>query len=136
MDPHRRPEKGLCVAPTARPRLSNLLRLWFLPFVILSSFTPHAFASNCAVISVGFTPLEDLGSGTYQGFPGGLYPAGANTRPSSHEIDADLLARLVLLDPNGVVSASGRIVLLSIGMSNTTQEFSTFVQLANADANR
>src|SRR5207237_4825745 len=34
----------------------------------------------------------------------------------------------------GQPAADGRIVLMSVGMSNTTQEFSRFVQLANADA--
>src|SRR5207244_13083149 len=28
-----------------------------------------AHASNCAVTSVGFVPLTDLGAGTYHGFP-------------------------------------------------------------------
>src|SRR5882672_11101868 len=129
-----------CVVERAlrRRREARLCRafLLILSFVNLSSFTPPALASNCAGTSVGSIPLEDLGPGIYQGFPGGLYPTGANARPPLHEINADLLARLVLLDPNGVTSASGRIVLLSIGMSNTTQEFSRFVQLANADPNR
>ena len=33
-------------------------------------------ASNCAVTSVGKTPLNDLGPGMYQGFQGGLYIPG------------------------------------------------------------
>ena len=42
-------------------------------------------ASNCAVTSVGKTPLDDLGPGTYQGMPDGLYPGGANQRPAAHD---------------------------------------------------
>ena len=119
-----------------RRRREARLSCVFLSIVTLSLFTPRVFASNCSGTSVGFTPLHDLGPGSYQGFPGGLYPSGANARPPLHEINADLFARLALLDPNGVASPTGRIVLLSIGMSNTTQEFSRFVQLASADANR
>jgi hypothetical protein len=33
-------------------------------------------------------------------------------------------------------SVNGRIVLLSVGMSNTTQEFSTFIPISNADPQR
>jgi len=40
------------------------------------------------------------------------------------------------LDTLGNPAANGRVTLISIGMSNGTQEFSTFVLLANADAQR
>src|SRR5206468_3320186 len=42
-------------------------------------------------------------------------------------------AKIQPLDADGKSSPGGKIVLLSIGMSNTTQEFSRFVQLARAD---
>lgn len=32
-------------------------------------------AQNCKVTSVGLIPLPDLGSETYQDYPGGLYPS-------------------------------------------------------------
>jgi len=81
------------------------------------------FAANCAVTTVGLTPLDDLGAGTYQGEPGGLYAGGANERPPAH--DAAGRARAAAIAP-----INGAIVLISIGMSNTTQEFSRFVPLA------
>src|SRR5205823_2813138 len=37
------------------------------------------------------------------------------------------------LDRDGKPAKDGKIVLLSVGMSNTTQEFSTFKRLADAD---
>jgi hypothetical protein len=88
----------------------------------LLSGAPSA-ASNCAVTSVGKTPLNDLGAGTYQGMQGGLYPGGANQRPPVHEADGQAIA-------GAMTPINGRIVLVSIGMSNATQEFSRFVPLA------
>ncbi len=69
-------------------------------------------------------PLDDPGIGTYLGFRGGLYPGGANVPPSDHATAGR--AHAVLVEPrdaSGRPSATGRFVLLSIGMSNTTQEF-------------
>lgn len=68
--------------------------------------------------------LNDLASGTYLGFPGGLYPGGSNTVPAQHNTVGLNRANAVQpLDLNGNPSPSGKIVLLSVGMSNTTQEF-------------
>ncbi|HWE42948.1 MAG TPA: hypothetical protein VG432_10600 [Gemmatimonadaceae bacterium] len=69
-------------------------------------------------------PLNDLGAATYLGFQGGLYPQGSNAIPAAH-LDAGLAAAASVqpLDSSGAPSSSGRYVLLSIGMSNTTQEF-------------
>ena len=93
-----------------------------------------ARAQNCAQTSVGLTPLPALGAGTYQGFQGGLYPGGANVRPIAHHVDGMAQATAVVpRDAAGNPSATGKVVFLSIGMSNCTQEFSRFVQLANAD---
>jgi len=79
-------------------------------------------------------PLNDLGTGAYQGFEGGLYPGGVDARPASHDQALDRTGRVALLNAQGLPdAAAGKIVLMSIGMSNTTQEFSAFVPLANAD---
>jgi hypothetical protein len=98
-------------------------------------------AQNCAGTSTGRVPLNDLATGFYQGFQGGLYPGGQNVRPAAH--DAAGLAHAAAVVPrlaSGAVATpgtpGGRIVLLSIGMSNTTQEFSTFVPSSNADTTR
>src|SRR5262249_40927480 len=77
-------------------------------------------------------PLTEPGNGSYQGYPVGLYPKGKNTRPPDHEAEGRALAKQVRpLNAEGRPSADGKIVLLSVGMSNTTMEFSAFQQLAN-----
>jgi hypothetical protein len=69
-------------------------------------------------------PLADLVTGNYLGFSGGLYPNGANSPPSAHRALGLARAQAVRpLDTGGNPSPAGKIVLLSIGMSNTTQEF-------------
>src|SRR6476660_5630244 len=82
-------------------------------------------ASNCNVTSVGFTPLNDLGTGLYLGqFQGGLYPGGSSTPPAAHNQEGlDRAAAIQPLNTSGQPRAHGKIVLLSIGLSNTTQEF-------------
>lgn len=99
-----------------------------------SSGVPPPAATGCTRTSVGLTPISDLRGGTYRGQGGGLYPDGSNVRPGSHE--AEGLARahsLVPVDREGRADPGGRIVLVSIGMSNTTQEFSAFKAMADAD---
>jgi hypothetical protein len=67
-------------------------------------------------------PLSELGAGEYQGFQGGFYPGGKNERPAAHESAGLALAKDVRpLDANGQPDPNGRIVLLSVGMSNTSQ---------------
>jgi hypothetical protein len=84
--------------------------------------------------STGLVPLTDLGTGTYKGNQGGLYPGGENTPPpASLKAGITLSKEIVPLDGEGRKSAEGKIVLLSIGMSNTTMEFQTFQKLAAAD---
>jgi hypothetical protein len=95
---------------------------------------PPAGATGCARTSVGLRPLTDLGAATYQGQPGGLYGAGSNSRPPGHDAAGRALARAIgPRDAAGRPSADGRYVFISIGMSNTTQEFSAFEPLGDAD---
>src|SRR5687768_7793592 len=77
-----------------------------------------------AAIAEQRIPLTDLGGGTYYGFVGGLYEHGLNIMPPDH-FAAGLAAAAAVqpLDIDGQPSPAGRVVMLSIGMSNTTQEF-------------
>ncbi len=68
--------------------------------------------------------LNDLTSGNYLGLRGGLYPNGSDVEPSAHAAEGMRRAALIRpLDAYGSPSSGGKIVLLSIGMSNTSQEF-------------
>jgi hypothetical protein len=80
------------------------------------------------------TPLTELGMGRYKGEDGGLYGGGKNEPPKLH-LDAALTeaAKVRPLDIDGNESAEGKIGLLSVGMSNTTMEYSRFKQFADAD---
>lgn len=110
----------------------------YLILAFLPLFAVAVATQNCNGTSIGQTPLNDLAAGNYQGFVGGLYPAGSNDRPAAHEAAGVAIAASIQpRDINGNVDVqNGRIVLLSIGMSNTTQEFSTFVPISDADPQR
>ena len=87
--------------------------------------------------TTGLVPITEMASRLYKGQPGGLYGEGRNTPPDSHQAAAiKELAKIQLLDAKGKPSKTGKIVLISLGMSNTTQEFSFFKKLADADPNK
>ncbi|MCI0349396.1 MAG: hypothetical protein L0Z53_08220 [Acidobacteriales bacterium] len=102
--------------------------------VTVSTELRRAAAADCAKTSVGLIPLNDLGANLYRDQQGGLYPQGSDTRPVAAESAGLAQARAIQpLNANGQPDANGRIVLVSIGMSNTTQEFSTFKPMADSD---
>ncbi len=70
--------------------------------------------SGALAVVLALVPLTQLG----------LYENGSNTPPADH-LNAGLAHAAVIapLDREGRTSPSGKIVLISIGMSNTTQEF-------------
>ena len=69
-------------------------------------------------------PLTDLLARTYYGNSGGIYPGGVNQPPADHDSAARTRRNLIKpLDVNGDESSLGKYVLVSIGMSNATQEW-------------
>ncbi len=79
-------------------------------------------------------PLTELGDGKYKGEIGGLYGNGMNEPPEAHLASAlKATLRITPLSSEGKPDKNGKVVLLSIGMSNTTQEFSRFVELAKSE---
>jgi hypothetical protein len=97
--------------------------------LVLPAAAPARPASNCAQTSVASTPLTDLGKGRYHDYRGGLYANGKNVPPAGY-------LKTGLARAKSVKPIAGKIVLLSIGMSNTTQEFSAFKRIADADARK
>ncbi|HEY0696784.1 MAG TPA: hypothetical protein VGD43_03135, partial [Micromonospora sp.] len=90
----------------------------------LVAFTAVTVVGMPEAVAAGAVPINDLGSGSYLGFQGGLYPGGSNAVPVAHRtVGVNRALRVQPLDTSGTPSANGRYVLLSIGMSNTTQEF-------------
>jgi hypothetical protein len=85
--------------------------------------------ADCTRTSTGLVPLTDLGRRRYRGYRGGLYPNVRN-RPSPAYL------RLGTAAARRVRPIDGKIVLLSIGMSNTTAEFSAFKRLADRDSRK
>ena len=87
-------------------------------------------------MSIDLTPLTDLGPAQYLGFAGGLCTDRKNEPPSVYaETGVALGATVQPLDRNGEPSLSGKVAMISIGMSNTSHEFLQFIQLADARKN-
>ena len=82
--------------------------------------------------STGLVPLPDLAGGQHKGVEGGLYPGGRNRPPDEH-LQAGLRQAALVTPRNesGDPVSDGKIVLLSIGMSNTTMEFGAFQEMAD-----
>ena len=83
-------------------------------------------------------PLTDFGKSTFRGYSGGLYPNGSNERPDNHNSDGIAIARAIkpLNNQGAIDETNGKIVWISIGMSNTTQETSAFIPIANSYAHK
>jgi hypothetical protein len=88
--------------------------------------------------SVGFKPLTEMSAADrYKGEDGGLYGGGKNDPPAAHLAAAKReTARLLPLDADGKPAANGTIALVSLSMSNATQEFSLFKQIADRDSQK
>ncbi len=120
------------MAPHSRSRVGAAT----MAAALTLALAPRAGA-DCTFTSSGAVPLSDLGTGLYSGEEGGLYPFGAENPPPVHEAAARASALDEIKPRNaaGAVDlANGRVVLISVGMSNTTQEFSTFVSRLPAES--
>jgi len=147
---------GLSLAPggAISGTISSPVALYPFSIRVTDSALPNAMAdlsmnlqvspqtgSNCADISfndpLGGTPLvpiTDLGTGSFEGQQGGLYPGGSNLRPASHDAAGVNFAQSIQpLDSLGNPDPNGKIALISIGMSETRLEWTQFVNEAMQD---
>jgi len=86
-----------------------------------------ALAAAAAQQAPHNTPLNDLGKGLYLGkFEGGLYEHGSNTVPADHDAAGRKFAA-------EIAPIRGKIVLLSIGMSNAMDEFGIFLRTSQTN---
>lgn len=91
-------------------------------------------AQNCSNSPTGLTPLPTLGTGTYHGKTGGLYPSGSNSIPSAHLTAGNNEASLITpLDSAGNPSCDGRIGVIAIGMSVARQTFDVAFRELHSD---
>ncbi len=108
-----------------------MIKILLVPAAILA-FVYHASPQNCGNTSTGAPPINDLGQAFYNGMQGGLYPAGSNARPAVHNsAGVQIASEIRPLDQQGNPNAAGKIVWISIGMSNTTMETQAFKALAD-----
>ncbi len=106
-----------------------VLSLITLSAIPVSISHAQSGAIDCTQTQTGKVPLPELGAGQYcrdgACYGGGLYPGGAARRPDGLEAAAMQAAgQIQPLDLNGNPDAeNGKIVMVSIGMSNTSIAF-------------
>jgi hypothetical protein len=113
--------------------MKTIKRCWVFSLIglVLLGFTGPGMAQARSTVKLAsnladdsMIPLTDMGSSTYLGFSGGLYADGSNLMPAEHAKIGHAFARGILpRDIDGNPDPNGKYVLLSVGMSNTTQEF-------------
>jgi hypothetical protein len=108
-----------------KPALS---KLWAPFLALLVALPAQRLAADCSVTNTGVAPLNEMGFTAYLNYTGGLYANGANTRPPAHEVAGLQIAtnEILPLDASGNTDTNnGKVVLLSLGVSNTTQEWAS-----------
>ncbi len=84
----------------------------------VTSSVSSASAEN-STLPPDIVPINDLGSGLFRGYTGGLYPGGANSPSGQYATDLlNISSAVVPIDTNGVVSSTkGKIAFISLGAS-------------------
>ncbi len=105
-------------------RLLLLSALALVPVAAAQAPAVRAVSNaECSQTTTGLVPLTELGKRRYRGQPGGLYP-GLQNHPSKAYLAKGIAAA------KRVRPINGHVVLLSIGMTNATQEFRAMIRLA------
>lgn len=90
---------------------------------------------NVSGTTTPITSLYDLGTGTYGGEEGGLYPEGSNVRPAGQDAYGVMLADAIQpLDSDGNPAPNGKYAFLAIGESTALDSFGGgFLPIAQYD---
>lgn len=114
--------------------LSQILIILLILNLILVTYPTESFSAECSRTSVDLTPLTELVGFKYKGEDGGLYP-GSNKPPDDFQFSSvEAAKRIIPLDRDGKPDdVNGKIVILSVGMSLTYQEFESFRYLSDSD---
>ncbi len=84
----------------------------------------------------GVAPLNEM-EGRYKGEDGGLYGKGRNEPAEiQKKLARKAAGNIRLLDAEGNPSVNGKIAVLTIGMSNTSQESEAFIRLEKNDSEK
>lgn len=126
--------------------ITSSLIILFIFLSVFGSFVPapvKAQESICTQPHQAVSlPLTELGKTAYirmdgqsTTYIGGLYPDGSNTRPIAHEAAGLSIASQIqpLEESGNPAPVNGKIVLISVGMSNTSTEFNHFISIAHND---
>jgi hypothetical protein len=107
-------------------------------FILIASFlacekesinsNQGSYVNNVVTEDTAKVPINDLGSGTYLGFTGGLYPNGSNTPSGQYQEDlqkfcSDIQPR----DNNGRKTSTGFIGFISLGGSTSGHLMSALI---------
>jgi len=90
---------------------------------------------DCDNDSLGLTPLIDMGTSSYMGAEGGLYPGGSNTIPVDHlALGMSLLNFVGPLNAEGQPDESGKIGFIGVGVSTTGLDWDGFTSLVSGES--
>jgi hypothetical protein len=117
-------ELQLQTSPTSAPEPAGTRQVQATATATVEAGTVVEAAPPVPAEVAPMIPLTEMGTATYYGLEGGLYPGGRNEMPPAHAEEGLRRAQAVApLNSEGVPDANGKYVMLSLGMSNTAMEF-------------
>jgi hypothetical protein len=123
-----------CELNGSKAFITQILVILLIINLVLVSYPSSSFSAECGRTSVGLTPLTELVGSKYKGEEGGLYPGGNEPPEDFQVVSEEFAKKIVPLDFDGQPDeVSGKIVIISVGMSLTWQEFESFRILSESD---
>ena len=104
-------------------KINTFIALVFLFFIGCSKDNNFKTSANnqsniAGITTVANIPLNDLGTETYKGYVGGLYPNGLNNPTGTYAVDLYKICRSITpLDTFGNPNKNGNILFVSLGWS-------------------